>query len=292
MRIRSIHPEQWQDGDFCSMTPMTRLLVLGIRNMADDYGVFPWRVDHIKAAIFPHDQISLDDVEDFLKEAMAFNQVKYYEVDDTSYGIIRNFCKYQSPRKPNSKYPKPINDLGKGYRMEGLVRNEYGTSAEPVRHQCGTSTVPLRHGEGEGKGEGYGKGYVNEEEELPPSPLAGGAESELHNTEHHTEAERVVMDKWNEMAAKNGLSKVTRLNSKRKTALRERRKDPWWRANWVAGLNRIPLSPFLLGNKRGSDWKADMEWFLRPDTLAKLMEGGYGQRESESEQYSQDEIPF
>jgi hypothetical protein len=292
MRIRSIHPEQWQDGDFCSMTPMTRLLVLGIRNMADDYGVFPWRVDHIKAAIFPHDQISLDDVDGFLKEAAAFNQVKYYEVDDTSYGIIRNFCKYQSPRKPTAKHPKPINDLGRGYRMEGLVTKEYGTSAELVPNQCGTSTVPLRHGEGEGKGDGDGKGYVNEEEELPPSPLAGGAESELHNTEHYTEAEQAVMDKWNEMAGKNGLSKVTRLNSKRKTALRERRKDPWWREHWVEALEKISASPFLLGTKPGSDWKAHLEWFLRPDTVAKLVEGGYGQRDMTGQYAGQDEIPF
>jgi len=36
----------------------------------------------------------------------------------------------------------------------------------------------------------------------------------------------------------------------------------------------IPDSPFLLGeNDRG--WRADIDWFLRPDSVTRILEGKY-----------------
>jgi hypothetical protein len=45
-------------------------------------------------------------------------------------------------------------------------------------------------------------------------------------------------------------------------------------AEWRLILGRINASPFCLGqNDRG--WKADVEFFLRPDTATKVLEGKY-----------------
>jgi hypothetical protein len=64
------------------------------------------------------------------------------------------------------------------------------------------------------------------------------------------------------------------LNPKRRTALRARMRDPTWRDGWREALDRIPKCSFLMGH--GSRrWKADLEWFLRPDSVSRILEGKY-----------------
>ena len=44
-----------------------------------------------------------------------------------------------------------------------------------------------------------------------------------------------------------------------------------------AALDRVRSSSFCRGqNDRG--WRADLDWFLRPDTVTKLLEGKYEDR--------------
>ena len=64
---------------------------------------------------------------------------------------------------------------------------------------------------------------------------------------------------------------------KRVAAYRERRKDPWWQENRDDALARLQASHFCTGGgERG--WRADVDWFLRPDTVAHLIEGKYDDR--------------
>lgn len=59
--------------------------------------------------------------------------------------------------------------------------------------------------------------------------------------------------------------------------LRRRLADDFFRANWKAGIERIARSPFCTGQgNRG--WRANLDWFLRADTLTKIVEGAYDQR--------------
>jgi hypothetical protein len=72
-----------------------------------------------------------------------------------------------------------------------------------------------------------------------------------------------------------------RLTKKRTTALAARWNDPWWRDNWRAALDRGSGSAFLRGaNDRG--WMIDFEFFLKPDTVAKILEGKYDNRGNQS----------
>ena len=60
----------------------------------------------------------------------------------------------------------------------------------------------------------------------------------------------------------------------RQKALRTRWADAWWRENWEAAIERAAASDFLLG-KNDRNWSIDIDFFLRPDSVAKIIEGKY-----------------
>lgn len=130
----------------------------------------------------------------------------------------------------------------------------------------------------------------------PPSPLAGGAAAADQTTlpncpaaEPKPKAPRkprapkptaggqeefaVILAAWNERNETAGLPPAMSTAS-RLASFRERWADPWWRENWRAGLDRMCTSRFCRGDNN-RNWHADMEFFLRPDSLTKIMEGKY-----------------
>ena len=85
-----------------------------------------------------------------------------------------------------------------------------------------------------------------------------------------------LQEAWNRIVTQ-GL-RCTKLAGKRAVALKTRNRDPYFREHWLAAMHRITESPFCCGdNQRG--WVADIDWFLRPDTVLKLIEGKYDGRE-------------
>jgi len=85
---------------------------------------------------------------------------------------------------------------------------------------------------------------------------------------------------WNDVADRNGLPGVRNFNGKRKQALRARWKDKFFRENWRAAIEKIPDSGFLLGRSKPKDgtkpWRANIDWFSRPGSVEKVIEGHYG----------------
>lgn len=80
-----------------------------------------------------------------------------------------------------------------------------------------------------------------------------------------------VFDAWN---LNPDLVKCLVISDKRKVSLNARLKDAFFSKNWRAAMAMLPASPFCMGrNDRG--WKANFDWFLQPDTVAKIMEGKY-----------------
>lgn len=67
---------------------------------------------------------------------------------------------------------------------------------------------------------------------------------------------------------------MVRVTDKRRKAMRERWKDPWWRENWLAALDHGSTSQFLLGNN-DKGWKMNFDFFLKPDTVTNILEGKY-----------------
>lgn len=166
-RIRSLHPSQATDEQFVSCGPWARLLALHIRCEADDHGVFEWKPKTIKMRVFPADDVN---VEDLLSELVENNQLRDFELDGKHYGVVRNFCRFQRPKKPTYQYPFP-----------NQFRTYVGLSAdgsEPVPHQFPTG------GEIAPQMEDV---IVEEEEEKkePPQPPQGGSFDEFWNVYPH-----------------------------------------------------------------------------------------------------------
>ena len=97
-----------------------------------------------------------------------------------------------------------------------------------------------------------------------------------------------VIECWNVMAKAHGLS-ICRLTDKRRKSLNARLKADGFDAIQQA-IERIPKSSFLLGIKPGSDWQADIEFLLRPDSVTKILEGKYDDRTTAPSRNSGDEF--
>lgn len=114
-------------------------------------------------------------------------------------------------------------------------------------------------------------GQTNRSETTPETTPETTDRGGISNTQSSLPEE---VQAWN---AHEELPTVLVVSSKRLTQLRSRRKDPFFVANWKTAIDRICQSSFLTGqNDRG--WKADFDFFLRPDAVAKIMEGKYDNR--------------
>jgi hypothetical protein len=80
-----------------------------------------------------------------------------------------------------------------------------------------------------------------------------------------------IVAAWNEAP---GLPRIRNLNDKRRRVLSGRSKDAFFVENFRKAIAKMSESKFCLGkNDRG--WKADFDFFLKPGTIEKVIEGKY-----------------
>lgn len=103
-RIRSVHPGQWSDESFVSVSAFARLLALAVRNEADDNGIFEWKPTGLKMRLFPADNL---DMPALLAELVGADIIKSFTHGGRQYGAIRNFRRYQRPKKPKTIHFTP-----------------------------------------------------------------------------------------------------------------------------------------------------------------------------------------
>jgi len=72
---------------------------------------------------------------------------------------------------------------------------------------------------------------------------------------------------WN---ACDGVAKIRKMRTDRRRCLRIRLADKTW--DWRAALNKMPLR-CTLGDS--NSWKPDVDWFLKPHSVDKILEGKY-----------------
>lgn len=129
-RIRSVHPGLFTDEAFMSASPLARLLMIGLWTEAWDDGVFEWKPIVIKARIFPADAC---DVSALLAELIELQVIKRVERGGKAWGMIRNFRKFQRPKKPNSSGIATADDvpfLGPEHVGSEPVPNQFRTDTE------------------------------------------------------------------------------------------------------------------------------------------------------------------
>lgn len=103
-RIRSVHPGFFTDDAFVSCSVLARLLFIGVLTESDDQGVFEWNPVKLKMRLLGADAC---DVAELLGELLAVNAVHPFEADGRRYGAVRNFRRWQRPKKPNHVHPLP-----------------------------------------------------------------------------------------------------------------------------------------------------------------------------------------
>jgi len=105
-----------------------------------------------------------------------------------------------------------------------------------------------------------------------PKPNKDSDETVWHI--HLRAAEKRLMALWNALPETHRLA-VAVWNEKRHDMFKARMKDPDWWGLAMKALELIPENNFFAGeNPRG--WKANIIWFLRPDSVARVLEGFYG----------------
>lgn len=144
-RIRSIHPGIFTDEAFMSASAHARVLLIGLWCEAWDDGVFEWKPLTLKARIFPADNV---DMAGLLAELVTLNVICQFNAKGKAYGAVRNFQKFQRPKKPNSSGV-----------LTAEIAAYVGTGTEPatddntpVPNQFGTSSEKssqMEDGEGE-----------------------------------------------------------------------------------------------------------------------------------------------
>lgn len=150
-RIRSIHPDQWCDEEFVELPMEARLLAIGLRNFADDKGIFEWKPKTIKMKIFPADDV---DVDASLDALLMQNQCIKFTSNGKTYGAIKNFLKFQRPKNPNNIHP--ISKAAAQYvGYEGEITAEIDSDdVHQMEHQCGNDAekaIQMEEGGGSSK---------------------------------------------------------------------------------------------------------------------------------------------
>lgn len=86
------------------------------------------------------------------------------------------------------------------------------------------------------------------------------------NTPPTPDPKNEVVQAWNSAP---GTVPIRKLSSKRSQHLASRLAESDW--DWPAALAKFPLKCF----SDGDGWKPDFDWFVRPDTVMKILEGKY-----------------
>lgn len=105
-RNRMLNPEFWLDEGIAELSPLARLLYMGLWGICDDnYATLPNRPKWIKAQVFPYEDIDTPRLLDEL--SLSGKLIKFEAEDGEEYFYIKNFFKYQKVDKPSKpKYPQ------------------------------------------------------------------------------------------------------------------------------------------------------------------------------------------
>jgi len=103
-----IDPKFWQDDKMMSLTPMHRLLFIGIWNFSDDAGIHKNSDSMLKAEVFPCDDITVEEVGELKDELIQQQLIVPFNSEGIELFNVKNWTIYQYIQKPvPSKYTLP-----------------------------------------------------------------------------------------------------------------------------------------------------------------------------------------
>jgi hypothetical protein len=269
-RIRTVKPEYFTSTQVAECSPLARLLFIGMWCFCDDGGVHPADPMRLKMEVFPADPFTKDQMAEWIGELLSQGLLVEFDSDGKRFWSVTGWH-HQKIEKKTIKHPQRV-----VAEESASSRRVVGDESSNTSREVAESSPP------EGKGrdtdtEGNGKGM-----EHPLNPPKGDGERDLVEMESSSEEKsssedepmpsetmREIVSEWNKIP---GVTKADRITAKRRASLNARLREAYFRSNWQQGIARVALSDFCRGAKK---WRADIDWFLRPDTLVKILEGAY-----------------
>lgn len=230
-----------------SLSPHAELFYRRLMSVVDDFGRFSAHPALLRAACYPLrvDEVREADISRWLSSVESAGLILLYAVNSKRFLEMIDFR--QQVRAKESKFPAPH------------TLSECESITHPSRSEREANVL----GVGD---EGAVEDGVEDEDERDRAPPPKFSRNGQFAEE--------FLAFWN---ATVPFSKARRLKGPRLVSLYARQKDEDFVAHWREAILKIPDSPFLRGeNDRG--WKANVEWFLRPETLTKILEGNYDSR--------------
>ena len=127
-RARNIKPGFFSNDDLADISPLGRLLFIGLWTIADKAGRMEDRPRRIKAEVLPYDDC---DVDGLLNDLEKHGFITRYEHDNSKYIQVLNFTKHQNPHVKESESQIPAPDQH---------------SASTVQVQCNEQPKPEQAG--------------------------------------------------------------------------------------------------------------------------------------------------
>ena len=127
-RARNIKPGFFSNDDLADISPLGRLLFIGLWTIADKAGRMEDRPRRIKAEVLPYDDC---DVDGLLNDLEKHGFITRYEHDNSKYIQVLNFTKHQNPHVKESESQIPAPDQH---------------SASTVQAQCEEQPLPEQAG--------------------------------------------------------------------------------------------------------------------------------------------------
>lgn len=251
-RIRSFHPSTHTNPDWVSCSAMARLLCIGIWTDADDQGVFEWNPLQLKMRLLPADTV---DMAELLAELAQAGLIAQFVHGGRSYGAIKDFRKYQRPKKPNAIHPLPPQwRTYVGLSTDGSEPGHHEPSSVPHQFPTDGGNPPQMEDGGEDEGGG-------EEEDANASVVAKGDVA-------------AAFAEWNALAKRLNLPIAKDLTPDRRKCINARLASSGL-TGWREALAAVEASPHCRGeNDRG--WRATIDFVASPTKFQRLREGSYG----------------
>jgi hypothetical protein len=282
-RIRSVHPGLFTDEAFAQLSDAAQIFWIGLWTEADDQGVFEWKPITLKMRLRG---ASTSSVEPLLAELTAAGCICRFTAGSRTYGAVRNFCKFQRPKKPNSVHPLPPEigiyvssreastepevDTSGGVSPPTDVQDGKGSEPEPDKPSPVTHQLPTGGGKSSQMEDGGGRRKEGIESKNPPTPQPA---SEPEPDAGAGDV-RQAFDAWNALAAETGLAAARKLDPDRARKIGRRLRENGGLPAWTEALDAIRRSPFLRG-ETGKDWRATLDFVCQASSYRKLIEGAY-----------------
>src|SRR5512139_2121046 len=135
---RMIDPAFWQSESVASLPIAARYFFIGLFSNADDQGRIKAHPALIRSRLYPFDDISLEDITNWIMQLVGQGSVIAYIVDGKEYIQIANWWRYQRPRWAwPSQHPAPEGWADRVHYRKGnavVTENwdEIGTDEEPI----------------------------------------------------------------------------------------------------------------------------------------------------------------